>query len=116
MSEIQRLVASVRGDAGIQQMTDEVDSISGVAGSIMAEAQRAGFGEQTVRLGDCRARLMDALQRGRVLGGRGVGHGDGDWRMWAQTLPPIAFELARETKELVQRVGSAAGHGADDFS
>jgi hypothetical protein len=37
--------------------------------------------------------------------------------MWTQTLPPIAFEIARETKELVQRVDQLVlDDGADDFA
>ena len=39
------------------------------------------------------------------------------WRVWNQSLPPVAFEVARETKELVQRVEFANEESrGDDFS
>jgi hypothetical protein len=49
------------------------------------------------------------------------GRGEMEWRVWTQSLPPIAFEIARETKELVQRVDAIdGGHGGEggerDFS
>lgn len=44
---------------------------------------------------------------------RTTGHGE----MWTQTLPPIAFEMARKTKELVHRVGGLTpASNADEFS
>ncbi|POR36698.1 Protein SPA2 [Tolypocladium paradoxum] len=117
VSDIQNLVSCVRGDADIQQITNEVESISAIVGKITSETEASGYANQASRLGDCRERLLDASQRGQALANSGVGQGDRDWRMWAQTLPPIAFEIAREAKELVQRIGSlATGSGADDFS
>ncbi|GJC88403.1 uncharacterized protein ColSpa_01908 [Colletotrichum spaethianum] len=72
------------------------------------------------RLIACRDRLLEASERGMDIDrGQDVGasgRNDREWRMWTQTLPPIAFEIARETKELVQRVDRLAGNGDDDFS
>ena len=119
VSEIQQLVGCVRGDADMGQMADGVRSISAAVGNIMLEAQNGGHGAQAARLGDARQRLLEAVRHGQDLAGSGVGQDDRDWRMWAQTLPPIAFELARETKELVQRIGNAAAagsNGVDEFS
>lgn len=117
MSDIQKLVSCVRGDADIRQITNEVESISAIVGKITSETKASGYANQASRLGDCRERLLEASQRGQELSSSGVGQGDRDWRMWAQTLPPIAFEIARETKELVQRIGSlVTGGGADEFS
>jgi len=48
--------------------------------------------------------------------------GEKIWRAWNQKLPPMAFQVAKETKELVTRVdvleseGRAGGAGEDDFS
>jgi hypothetical protein len=68
------------------------------------------------RLASCRDRLLDASDRGRDIAAKGRGPSDREWRMWTQTLPPIAFEIARETKELVQRVDRLALADADEFS
>lgn len=52
----------------------------------------------------------------------GGGIGDPKWRSWNQKLPPMAFQVAKETKELVTRVdvleseGRAGGAAEDDFS
>ncbi|KND91143.1 Protein SPA2 [Tolypocladium ophioglossoides CBS 100239] len=117
VSDIQNLVSCIRGDADIRQITNEVESISAIVGKINSQTKASGYANQASRLGECRERLLEASQRGQELANSGVGQGDRDWRMWAQTLPPIAFEIARETKELVQRIGSlVTGSGADDFS
>lgn len=73
-------------------------------------------------------RLLEAGDRGRALAeeGRDDEEGEKIWRQWNQSLPPIAFEIARETKELVLRVddidskardgANGVEGGADDFS
>ncbi|XP_044715357.1 spa2-like domain (SHD) of GIT [Hirsutella rhossiliensis] len=117
VSAVQSLVNCVRGDADIWQITDDVESISATVSKIVAEANANNCGNEVLRLDSSRERLIDASQRGRDLADSGVGQGDRDWRMWAQSLPPIAFDIARETKELPLRVGSfSASNGADEFS
>lgn len=72
------------------------------------------------RLDTVERRLVKAGEEGLVEGKEG---GDA-FRRWAGGLPPIAFEIARETKELVQRVdgvdvglmGSGGVSGDEDFS
>lgn len=84
-------------------------------------------GEPIVRnLANCRKRLVDAGERGKAIAaeGREDDEGDREWRAWNQSLPPIAFEIARETKELVVRVeaidgrkgAGGGGDGDEDFS
>jgi hypothetical protein len=73
------------------------------------------------KLSACRERLVKAGEQGRAIAdeGREDDEGDAQWRAWNQSLPPIAFEIARETKELVLRVDVIdAGDGRvdDDFS
>lgn len=113
---IQNLVQLIRGDdAGIDQIADEIGAIADVVGKVVAETETLG-GEArdlTRRLGVCRERLLEAGDRGMDLAAEGKDPGSREWRMWTQTLPPIAFEIARETKEVVLRLGSSAG---DDFS
>jgi hypothetical protein len=62
-----------------------------------------------------------AREEGVGIVNRGGGIGDPEWRMWNQKLPPMAFQVAKETKELVTRVdilesGGRAGVEEDDFS
>lgn len=69
------------------------------------------------RLGLCRQRLLAAAKDGEEVDG----DDKAEWKAWTNGLPPIAFEVARETKELVQRVdvidgAREDGNGDDDFS
>lgn len=115
---IQGLVGSIRGDAPIQEINQEITSISEVVGSVIAETEAsANAGEMLGRLSAYRQRLLEAGDHGKNLAARGLGESDREWRMWTQTLPPIAFEIVRETKDLIQRIDrmimSPAG---EDFS
>ncbi|KAI0105993.1 hypothetical protein F4814DRAFT_81092 [Daldinia grandis] len=115
---IQGLVGSIRGDAPIQQISEEITSITDVVGKVVAETEASGNGsDMTDRLAACRQRLLEAGDRGKDLAARGLGENDRDWRMWTQTLPPIAFEIVRETKELAQQIDSlVVSPTGDDFS
>ncbi|KAI2618958.1 hypothetical protein GGS26DRAFT_341420 [Hypomontagnella submonticulosa] len=115
---IQGLVGSIRGDAPIQQINEEITSIADVVGKVVAQTEANGNGgEMTDRLSACRQRLLEAGDQGKDLAARGLGETDREWRMWTQTLPPIAFEIVRETKELVQRIDRLVmSPTADDFS
>lgn len=75
------------------------------------------------KLSNCRQRLVDAGDKGRAIAdeGREDDEAERAWRQWNQSLPPIAFEIARETKELVLRIDIVDGQGKiqadqDDFS
>ena len=119
---IQNLVQLVRNDADIDQVSEEISVIVDVVGQVTAETQRTVGGpagaELVKLLAGCRERLMEAGSRGLDLAAQGSGDAKSrEWRMWTQTLPPIAFEIARETKELVQRVDQLVmDDGADDFA
>ncbi|KAK7967538.1 uncharacterized protein PG986_001815 [Apiospora aurea] len=115
---IQNLVSSVRSDASIAQINDQIDSIADVVGRVMSEAQSSGIGIDMIdRLASSRQRLLEAGEHGQDMASRGLGAQDNQWRMWSQTLPPIAFEIAREMKELAQNANHLAMvPSADDFS
>ncbi|KAK6070158.1 hypothetical protein SCUP515_08642 [Seiridium cupressi] len=114
---IQGLVASIRGDAPITQINDEIAQIAEIVGKIVSETEGTRSGGPLVdRLTSCRQRLLEASDHGQDLASRGLGSSDREWRMWTQTLPPIAFEIARETKELVERIGRMVMNDGDDFS
>jgi hypothetical protein len=115
---IQGLVGSIRGDAPIQQINEEITSIAEVVGKVVSETEASGnTSEMLERLSSCRQRLLEAGDQGKGLAARGLGENDREWRMWTQTLPPIAFEIVRETKELVQRIDRMVlSPVADDYS
>lgn len=121
---IQSLVSSIRSEAGITAISNELSAIAGVVGKVVGSTQTAmsstGNAELRVqgepivkKLETCRQRLIDAGDKGKRIASSGddSGKGEVEWRMWTQTLPPIAFEIARETKELVQRVDIIDGNG-----
>lgn len=113
---IQGLVSSIRGAANIDQIDPQIRAIVDTVGRVIEETERAGHADMLGRLVDSQQRLMEAGDRGHDLADEGKGEGDREWRMWTQTLPPIAFEIARETKELVQRIDQLIGTTDDDFS
>lgn len=119
VSTIQGLVGSIRGDAPIAQISDEINAIADVVAKVVSEVEQSGNGSELLdRLASSRLRLLEAGEHGQDLSSRGLASSDRDWRMWTQTLPPIAFEIARETKELVGQINRlvSSGGGADDFS
>jgi hypothetical protein len=76
------------------------------------------------KLSSCRERLLQAGETGQSIANarRDDDEGDRAWRAWNQSLPPLAFEIARETKELVLRVDVIDGEqqgrpdGNEDYS
>jgi hypothetical protein len=114
---IQNLVGSIRSDASIAQITNQITDIADIVGKVVSETENSGNGQLIGRLATCRDRLLEASDRGQDIAAKGRGAGDREWRMWTQTLPPIAFEIARETKELVQRVDRIVlSNGAGEFA
>ena len=116
---IQNLVQLIRSDASIDQVTEEIAVITEVVGRVVSESESFGSSGAAMvqRLATCRQRLLEAGDRGLDLAAEGKDPKSREWRMWTQTLPPIAFEIAKETKGLVQRVDEmATNDGADDFA
>lgn len=116
---IQDMVGSIRSDAGVQQITQQINEIADIVGKVIAETEASGNGGPSLdKLVSCRQRLVGAGDRGETMreteanGGRKM-----DMRSWTTSLPPVAFEIARETKELVKRIDRLVlGDGGDDFS
>lgn len=131
MQTIQSLVSCIRSDSGVTAITNQISAIADVVGKVVtstetamsstANAELRTQGEPIVRkLSNCRQRLVEAREQGRTIADKEE-EDDTEWRQWTQGLPPIAFEIARETKELVQRVdaidaGMNGGGGDDDYS
>lgn len=110
-------------------ISDQIDAIAAVVGKVINSTETAmtSTGNSGLRtqgdpilkkLANCRERLVEAGERGREIAdeGRDDDEGERAWRAWNQSLPPIAFEIARETKELVLRVDVIDSDRADDFS
>lgn len=114
VSSIQNLVGSIRGNAPVGQIAGEMGGIIGVVDGVISETRAGGAGELVDRLAASRDRLVEADGRGRAIVESGKAEGDREWRAWTQGLPPVAFELAREMKELGARVGEMGG--GDEFS
>lgn len=112
---IQSLVSSIRGAGNMGQLDPLIRSIIETVGKVIAETEASGNGNLIGRLVDSQQRLIEAGERGYDLNADGKSEDSREWRMWTQTLPPIAFEIARETKELVQRIDDLIAAN-DDFS
>ncbi|KAI1951869.1 component of the polarisome [Ophidiomyces ophidiicola] len=120
VQSIQALVASIRAEDHISIVKTHVTSISNVVGNVVsctedAMAQvnanpnlRARAGPVVEILSACASKLADAGQAGSQL--------SDPERIQELTakLPPIAFQIARETKELVQRVDQLEMESRDD--
>lgn len=131
VQNIQSLVSSIRSEAGITAIETQINAIADVIGTVVQSTESAMSSSPALRnqsepivrkLSTLRQRMMEAGQTGRAIAdeGRDDDEGDRQWRTWNQSLPPIAFEIARETKELVLRVDIMDGDqnrgGDDDFS
>jgi hypothetical protein len=114
--DIHNLVNCARADGDIGQITTHVSSINGFVDKIISETRRYGRGNMVVRLSECRDRLVQANRRGQEMAASQVD--EREWKAWSLMLPPIAFEIARETMDLVEMVEelAAASQDADDFS
>lgn len=108
-------MSSIRGAANIDQIDPQIRTIVDTVSKVINQTEDAGHADLVARLIDSQQRLMEAGDRGHDLADEGKGDGDREWRMWTQTLPPIAFEIARETKELVQKIDQLLMN-ADNFS
>ncbi len=115
---IQDMVGSIRSDAPVRQITGQINEIADIVGKLIAETEASGNGGPSLdKLVSCRQRLVDAGDRGESMsateanGGRKM-----DMRSWTTSLPPIAFEIARETKELVKRIDRLVLGDNEDFS
>ncbi|KAG0651676.1 spa2 [Hyphodiscus hymeniophilus] len=134
VQDIQSLVKSIRADSGITAISAQITAIADVVGKVVSSTEtamsssangplRSQGGPILKELSACRQRLVEAGERGRAIAdeGREDDEGDREWRAWNQALPPIAFEIAKQTKKLVIEVDvldgqPGRGGGDDDFS
>jgi hypothetical protein len=130
VQNIQSLVSSIRSEAGITAISNQIEAIAEVVGTVVSSTETAMDSNGSLRsqaqpilkkLSNCRQRLVEAGDKGKSIADeeRDDDEGERIWRQWNQSLPPIAFEIARETKELVLRIDIIDGgeeRGDEDFS
>ncbi|KAJ5574277.1 Spa2 homology (SHD) of GIT [Penicillium hispanicum] len=121
VQSIQSLVASIRAEQGLHTVEANVSAIGDVVANVVSATEnlihdRSG----DVALRERSEPVVQTLDecRGRLMGTAAQGHnatGPDQLREVTNQLPPIAFEIARQTKELVQRLDSLAHGDEDDF-
>lgn len=110
VQSIQLLVASIRADDGLQSVQKHVSAILGVVTNVVGATERLmhdASADLTLReasepvilsLGECRSRLEMTTKEGEDTKTPEA------LREVTNKLPPIVFEIARQTKDLVQRL------------
>jgi len=118
VQSIQSLVGSIRAEETPLTIKDHIDDIAGILGKVVSETQqslsntdyhalRDQASPSVETLAECRSRLVDAsVEVDRINDATA-------WKEFTKMLPPLAFKIARETKELVQRL-DGVGAGEDD--
>lgn len=116
---IQSLVASIRAEEDMKNIRNHINAIASVVGKVVSSTENymnqlgnpalGDRAEPIVRtLADCRTKLLNAGVDGESIR-------DPDrLRDFTNKLPPLAFEIARETKELVQRIDQIEFEGDED--
>lgn len=110
VQSIQALVASIRSEGDLTAVRTHVSAISSVVNNVTSSTQHFVHKPETSPLLRERAApMLETLEyhRNRLIETAAQGEGPSsaeDLRECTNRLPPIAFEIARETKELVQRL------------
>lgn len=121
VQSIQALVAGIRSEQGLHAIETHASAISDVVGRVVSATEnliheRSGdialreTSEPFVQtLDECRGRLMNTVAEGHNAAS------PESLREVTNQLPPIAFEIARQNKELVQRLETLSLGDEDDF-
>lgn len=123
VQSIQALVASIRAEDPLPTITTHITSISTIVTNVAFSTDHLLYkpdinptlcersGPIIQNLDYHRGRLMDAAADGESVESKSPEQ----LREVTNKLPPIAFEIARETKELVQRLSPVVDEEEDDF-
>lgn len=121
VQSIQALVAGIRSEQGLHNIETHASAISDVVGrvvnateNLMHERSNDVALRETSEpfvhtLDECRGRLMNTVAEGHNAASPEA------LREVTNQLPPIAFEIARQNKELVQRLETLSLGDDDDF-
>jgi len=123
---IQSLVSSIRAEESLPSIRSHISEIASVVGGVVSATessiQEPNFISETLKakvetsvttLAGCKAKLLSASADSESLDPTSA---KGAIKMFTQKLPPLAFEIARETKELVQKVEMIEAGEEDDFA
>lgn len=121
VQSIQALVASIRAEHDMHTVQTYVSAISDIVSHVISSTEhliheRSG----DVSLRERTEPILNSLYEGRdrLTGTAATGSNvdsSEHLREVTNQLPPIAFEIARQTKELVQRLESLANSDDDEF-
>jgi G protein-coupled receptor kinase-interacting protein 1 len=123
VQSIQALVASIRAEDDISTIRGHISAISTVVGNVVNSTDNSmNKPDANPALRECASPIIQTLAKCRdrlsKAGTDGVNITDSNnLREVTSKLPPIAFEIARETKELVQQIDQIEfdGGDGDDF-
>ena len=114
MQSIQSLHASVRDDRPPAVTKKHLDGVGSIVGRMVSETQHTIHGTSNTELGEQAEPVIEKLAacRGKITSASGaidsIEHVQ-RWIQFRETLPPLGFDVARETKELVQRLDQLGG-------
>lgn len=115
VQSITSMVDAIRGDQATGTIQNHITTIAGTIENIVRSVERTG-GEPTsykASLAEKTGPILRLLQDCRT---NIVQIDVSDGREATQKLPPLAFQVARETKELVSRVMAIEAGREEDFS
>lgn len=122
VQSIQALVASIRAEHDMHTVQTYVSAISDIVSLVVSSTEhltRERSGDNSLR--ERTEPIIHSLYEGRdrLTGTAASGNdatGPEHLREVTNQLPPIAFEIARQTKELVHRLESLANTDDDEFA
>ena len=120
MHSIQALVDSIRSNNDADMIKAEMHHMISIFANVVSETQHtAGSTSDELLLNQISpmVRTFAGLNR-RLLDISTDGENIEDaakWKEFTKRIPPMAFEAARETKELVSRLDTFASGAIDDF-
>ena len=119
------LIEAIRREESINNIRNHIERIASTVEAVLAASDKGGQEDTSYRsewqtqtepiqnnLEDCKNKLLQAGDDSQSY------DGNASSKDFTQKLPPLAFQVARETRELVRRVQGirAGGAGDDDFS
>lgn len=123
VQSVQRLIEAIRRGEPAMSIQNSLSSIAGTVESVLVATDRGSQESTSYRsewqtqtadiqenLQTCRTKLMQAGDETQGFAG------ESPTKSFTQKLPPLAFEVAREIRELVKRIEpiKARGSGVDD--
>lgn len=121
VQSIQALIASIRAEEWITTVGTHVSAISSIVTSVASSTQHLinkPGANQNLQEHSCSTLQTLEAHRRHLLDVTEEGEGAASaeqLREVTNKLPPIAFAIARETKELVQRLDPGQYEAEDDF-